>query len=195
MLQETVEDHRAVVGQRCHNLTKQLYIQWIFLIIENPFSLSIETSTSLPSKVNPSEGINCLCDTASPCEPALTLPGQCSAMTSARVCFSPTSTAAHQLRTDRCQDHCGSSVLLPLSLPFSLPVYQFSLIWETCCHIWALQREKRREGRDNTRQRWVEGSSGRREQLSHNRSRARTHTDMICHRPKHQCGCCEDDAP
>lgn len=62
------------------------------------------------------------------------------AMTSASLSCSPSSTAAHQLRTDRSsQDHCGSAVLLTFLF---LPVYQFSVIWETCCHIWALQGER-----------------------------------------------------
>lgn len=39
--EHVLQDHRTAVGQRCHNLTKKLQLRWIFLIIENHFSLSI----------------------------------------------------------------------------------------------------------------------------------------------------------
>ena len=44
-----------------------------------------------------------------------------------------------------------------------------------------LTERKRREGRDNTRQRRVEGSSGRRERNSHTAARTHTHTHTHTH--------------
>ena len=113
------------------------------------------------------------------------------AMTSASLSFSPSSTAAHQLRADRCQDHCGSAVLLTF---FFLPVYQFSVILETCCHIWAFQGERDMKGviiwdKDG----WKDHQGAQIGTLTPPLSC--THTHVMCHRPKHQCERREDDAP
>lgn len=112
-------------------------------------------------------------------------------------CFSPNSTAAHQLRTDRCQDHCGSSVLLPLFfLPPSVPI--LSDMGNMLSHLGLSERkthEERERERDKMRQKWVEGSPWRRNRKpSHSRPRVHMYKRVKCHSPKHQGGCCEDDA-
>lgn len=118
----------------------------------------------------------CESDTASWSQPALCLPGHRSAVTSGRLRFSPTSTAAHQLRSDRCQDRCGSSVLL----------------WETCCHIWSFQRKR------DVREEIMQDKSGWKDQKGCGDMKDFT-KHLRAHRhvtgQKHQCGCHKYEAP
>lgn len=120
-------------------------------------------SESLLSKVNPCERMKCAGDGASACESALTLPGQCSAVTSATLSFSPNSNAALQVRTDRCQDCCGSSVFLPpLIFLFFFFAPSVPIVSDMGNMLSYLD-----EGRDNTRQERVERSPRCRDKSSH----------------------------